>query len=256
MRSGYSSCGIPHRAPAFPGWMLALALLMFLPAAAAAAENAPPAVLDEVVAVVNNRPILASDVEDEIRLAFLDATRPGEPALSRRRALDQLISRALVEQEIRQQDEKAATPSSQQVDARIQELRRQLPACARRNCVSEAGWNALLAEHGLTPQRVRAYIRYRMEILRFIEQRFRPGIRISPQEVENYYRSELAPKYPDPSAVPPLDVVSKRIEEILLERQVSGLFDQWLTTLRAQGDVEILDPDFERTGGAPARSGK
>ena len=220
------------------------------------AQTAGPVVLDEVVAVVNNRPILASDVEDEIRLAFLDATRPGEPALSRKRALEQLISRALVEQEIRQQDAEEAMPTPADVDARMQALRKQLPACARHNCTTDADWKALLAERGLTPERARAYIRYRMEIMRFIEQQFRPAIRISRQEVENYYRDELAPHYPSPSAVPPLDAVSKRIEEILLEQQVTGLFDQWLTSLRTQGDVEILDPAFVRAGAAPEGSGR
>lgn len=233
-------------------WIAGCALGMALFAGGAVAQDAHPVMLDEVVAVVNNRPILASDVEDEIRLAFLDATRPGEPALSPQRALEQLISRALVEQEIRQQDEEAAMPTPAEVDARIQELRSQLPACARHACESDAGWKALLAQHGLTPQRVRAYIRYRMEILRFIEQQFRPGIHISRQAVETYYRDQLAPHYADPSAVPPLDVVSSRIQEILLEQQVSGLFDQWLKTLRAQGDVEILDPALERAEAAPA----
>ena len=220
------------------------------------AQNAKPVVLDEVVAVVNNHPILASDVEDEIRLAFLDVTHPGERALSRRRALEQLISRALVEQEIRQQDAEAAMPTPAEVDARMRELRKQLPVCAHRECATDAGWKSLLAEHGLTPERARAYIRYRMEIMRFIEQQFRPAIRISREEVESYYRDKLAPHYPSPSAVPPLDTVSKRIEEILLEQQVTGLFDQWLTSLRRQGDVEILDPAFVQAGGAPEGSGR
>jgi hypothetical protein len=211
-------------------------------------------VLDEVVAVVNNRPILASDVENEIRLAFLDATRPDEPGLSPRRALDQLISRALVEQEIRQQDQEAAMPTQAEVDARMQELRSQLPACAKQACATDNGWRALLAAHRVTAAEARAYIRYRMEILRFIEQQFRPGIRISQQEVEDYYRDKLAPQYPDPSAVPPLRVVSKRIEEILLEQQVTGMFDQWLNTLRAQGDVEILDPAFAPAAATAAGS--
>lgn len=237
-------------------WIAGCAVgIAVLAAGRTSAQNAKPVVLDEVVAVVNDRPILASDVEDEIRLAFLDATHPGEAALSQQRALEQLISRALVEQEIRQQDQEAALPTPAEVDARVQELHKQLPACAHGKCATDAGWKALLAEHGLTPERARAYIRYRMEILSFIEQQFRPGIRISPQEVETYYRDKLAPQYPDPSAVPPLDAVSKRIEEVLLEQHVTNLFDQWLTSLRAQGNVEILDPAFEKPG-ATAEGGR
>ena len=45
--------------------------------------------------------------------------------------------------------------------------------------------------------------------------------------------------------MPPLSDVAPRIEEILLEQQVTVLFDTWLDNLRKQGDVEILDPALE-----------
>ena len=45
--------------------------------------------------------------------------------------------------------------------------------------------------------------------------------------------------------------VSPRIEEILLQQQVNLLFDEWLTNLRKQGDVEVLDPALE-SAEAPA----
>ena len=64
------------------------------------------------------------------------------------------------------------------------EIRKQLPACVRQNCATDAGWKAFLAAHGLTPERVESYLRYRLEILRFIEQRFRQGIQISPQQID------------------------------------------------------------------------
>jgi len=41
-----------------------------------------------------------------------------------------------------------------------------------------------------------------------------------------------------------LDKVSPRIQEILLQQQVNELFDNWLTDLRRQGDVEVLDPSL------------
>ena len=220
--------------------------------AAAAAQSPSPVVLDHVVAVVNNRPILASDVDDEIRLSILDSSQGAEGALTPQHALEQLISRALVEQQMRREDEDAAQPPAQEVQARLNDLRKQIPACVRRNCDTEAGWLAFLAARNLTPEQVQAYLRYRLEILRFIEDRFRPGIRVSPQQIQSYYRDKLTPQYSDPAALPPLSQVSSRIEEILLEEQVSELFDQWLTTLRGQGDVEVLDPSFEAAQKAPA----
>lgn len=202
--------------------------------------------LDRVVAVVNRRVILASDVDDEIQLSVLDPSHIGQGAVTRSRALELLISRALIEQQIRQEDEQAAEPAAADVTARINEIRKELPACVRANCATDAGWTAFLAEHGLTPRRVETYTRRRLEVLRFIEQRFRQGIgEISQQQIAAYYNDTLLPQYAPGEITPKLDQVAPRIEEILLEQQVNALFDTWLENLRKQGDVEILDPALE-----------
>jgi peptidyl-prolyl cis-trans isomerase SurA len=233
-------------------WVLAACLAVAATTAALAqspaqnsTEKASPAnavVLDRVVAVVNNRAILASDVDDEMRLAVLDPNRGGLATLTPKIALEQLISRALIQQQIRQEDVQAVEPAQAEVDARLAEIRKELPACVRLNCVSDEGWKTFLAAHGLSPERVRSYLRFRLEILRFIEQRFRQGIRIAPEEIQAYYRETLLPQYAPGEVTPTLEKVAPRIEEILLERQVNVLFDDWLKNLRKQGDVEVLDP--------------
>ncbi len=213
--------------------------------AAQAGQSQTPVVLDKVVAVVNRHAILASDVDEEIRLSVLDPARSGQTELTRQRALDQLISRALIQQQIRRDELQAAEPMTDEVNARVQELRRDLPECVHQNCASDAGWIAFLAAHHLTQERVAAYFRYRLEILGFIEQRFRSGIHIPQQDIENYYRNTLLPQYKPGERAPSLEKVSPRIEEILLQQQVNILFDEWLTNLRNQGDVEVLDPSLE-----------
>jgi len=214
----------------------------------AAVQTAPAApstvVLDRVVAVVNNRAILASDLDDEMRLAVLDPGEGGQ-VLTTQRALEQLISRTLIQQQIRQEDAEAAEAPLADVQARIQEIRRELPACVRLNCVTEEGWKRFLREHGLTAEQVENSMRRRIQILRFIEVRFRQGIRIDPKEIGSYYRETLLPQYSAGETPPPLDQVAPRIEEILLQQQVNVLFDGWLTNLRKQGDVEVLDPALE-----------
>jgi hypothetical protein len=211
----------------------------------ASAQPAQPVVLDHVVAVVNNQAILASDLEDEIRLAVLDPARGGLGEITPVVALDQLISRALIQQQIRQEDAQAIEPPQAEVDARLMEIRKELPPCLRFNCASDAGWKAFLTAHGLTPERVESYLRYRLEILRFIEERFRMGIQITPEQIAAYYHDSLLPQYAAGDKIPALAEVSPRIQEILLERQVNVLFDDWLKNLRKQGDVEVLDPALE-----------
>jgi hypothetical protein len=217
-------------------------------------QPATPVVLDSVAAVVNNQAILASDVDEELRLSVLDPGIGGE-VLTSKRALEQLISRALIQQQIRQEDEQAAVPSQTEVDARLAEIRKELPACVRQNCATDAEWKAFLEAHGLKQERVENYLRHRLEILSFIEQRFRQGIQVPQKEIETYYHDTLLPQYAAGEPIPTLDKVAPRIEEILLQQHVNALFDDWLDNLRKQGDVEVVDPAYEATEPQTAPTG-
>ena len=225
-------------------WPLLLCLALALPVEARS-QSAAPVVLDRVVAVVNNQAILASDIDNEIRLSVLDPGRGGLGVLTRARALDQLIGRDLIQQQIRQQDLQSTDPTPAEITGRLTEIRNEIPACVRQNCASDAGWKTFLTTHGLTQERVEAYLRFRVQILRFIEQRFRQGISIEPKDIETYYHDVLVPQYAKGEAVPSLDQVSTRIEEILLQQRVNALFDDWLGNLRKEGEIEVLDPTLE-----------
>jgi hypothetical protein len=85
--------------------------------------------------------------------------------------------------------------------------------------------------------------RLRMQVLGFIEERFRMGMKILPDDIKNYYNKELLPEYAKQKAVPPsLDTISSRIQEVLLQQRVSSLLNDWLKSLRAQGSVVVLHP--------------
>lgn len=217
---------------------------ILVPVGGQAQESGAPVELDHVVAVVNGRAILASDLNDEIRLSALEPNSE-ERDETPQEALRRLIARTLIRQQIRDEDEQSLVPTADEVSARIADLRKRLPACVQANCETETGWRAFLDAHALTQQQAQTYVRNRVEVLRFIEQRFGQGVHISPEEVETYYRDTLLPQYPPGQPAPPLDKVSVRIEEILLQQHVTGLFSEWLDNLRAQGDVEVLDSSLE-----------
>jgi hypothetical protein len=232
------------------------AVLAAAAAVAATWGQAQPAgsssrMLDRVVAVVNNQPILWSDIANEVRFAILDPEANFTATLTPQTALQELISRTLIQQQVRHEDISASQPNTEEVQARVEEVRKELPACVRMNCATEAGWQNFLSANGLTAAQVEAYLALRLEMIRFIEIRFRQGIRISQQDIEAYYHTKLVPMYAPGTRVPPLSDVAPRIEEILLEQQVNVLFDTWLDNLRKQGDVEVLDPALE-TGTKPA----
>jgi len=202
--------------------------------------------IDHVVALVNRQIILASDLEDEMQISILDPSRNLTVKETPQQALDRLVSRTLIQQQIRQEEAAANQPTAAEIDDRVQSMRKELPACLRADCQSDAGWKKFLAQHDLSPAAVEDYIRNRIEILRFIEARFRQGIRITPEEVEAYYRGTLLPQYPAGITPPPVEKVSGRIEEILLQQRVNELFSSWLANLRKQGQIEVLDPSLTK----------
>ena len=208
--------------------------------AVAGSEKAPKAgvVLDRMVAVVNGDVILESDVDEERRFEEIQPYRAAA-TFSRERAIQRLVDRDLILQQAALQPEDRVTDA--ELDAQLATLRKDIPACKQYHCESDAGWQKYVGEHGFTPEEFRDRWRKRMELLKFIEVRFRNGIHISDDEIKTYYEKTMLPEYAKRNVTPPaLDTISKRIEEVLLQQQVGNLLRDWLQSLRVQGSVRLM----------------
>ena len=202
-------------------------------------KHAGGVVADQVIGVVNGDLVLESDVNEERRFeAFEPFTTPG--AFSRDRAISRLIDRTLILQQAKLQPDQVVTTA--QAQDQLQTLRKDLPAC-KNVCETDAGWQKFVADHGFTMPELVDRWQQRMEILKFIELRFRSGIEITPAQIKSYYDKNMLPQYAKVKATPPrLDIISDRIQEVLLEQQVSSLLSDWLTSLKAEGSVRIMRP--------------
>ena len=195
--------------------------------------------LDRLVEVVNEDVILESDLDEERRLAAFQPFRDASANNSREQLLDRLINRTLILQQARLQPEDEVT--DQQVDEQLSALRKEIPACKQYNCETDAGWQKFVADQGFTMEELRHFWHERMEVLRFIEVRFRSGIHIEDNEIRDYYEKTLLPQYARANATAPkLETISPRIQEILLQQRVSSLLQDWLKSLRAQGTVRAI----------------
>lgn len=213
-------------------------------AAPAPAADTQPVELDHVVASIGSNVILESDVQQEMRLSALEPLQvlPGQN--TRDLALRRLIDRTLILQQMREQQQPISTPLPA-VRKAIDDLRRQIPACRQFDCSTERGWDTFLASHDLTPEVVNERWSQRIAMLRFIDLRFQTGIRIAPDQIATYYTKTLIPALAkNKETAPPLSEVRDRIREILLQQQVSGLFQDWLASLRDQGNIQVVDPAY------------
>ena len=195
--------------------------------------------VDRVVAIVNGQLILDSDVDRERRFAELIPEGEERGPYNRDQAIERLINRDLILQQVQLQP--GADVSLQAAENDLDSLRKVLPSCAGYHCETEEGWEKFLATQGFTEDSFTALWQQRMEVLAFIELRFRMGIRILPSEIEEYYTETMLPQYAAlGKQAPPLKAISRRIQEVLLQQRVSKLQDDWLTSLRAQGSVVVF----------------
>jgi peptidyl-prolyl cis-trans isomerase SurA len=240
--------------------MLLLAALALAPAPALAqsadstapASGQKPVVLDRVVAIINGDVLLESDVQEEMRFALLEPVGIPSGSDTPRRAARRLINRTLILQQMKIQQQPGVTVTDSEAEKDLAEARKHLPRCKPYDCTTEAGWKEFLAANNLDEQDVLLHWKQRMEILRFIDIRFRTGIRVSKPEIADYYQKSILPAYAHDKAKPPtMEALTPRIQEVLLQDHVNGLLQDWLKSLRQEGSVQILDPAYGRNSGNP-----
>jgi hypothetical protein len=218
---------------------LILALVLFFAPVASAREP-----VDRIVATVNDDPLLASDVEDAVRVeAFMQGRPVAEISLADyRAATDRLVDRTL----IRQQMTTGYVPPVQQVEWRMAQVRAAFPAAK-----SDAAWQELLGAYGIQEQQLRKSIEEQLQLMQFVDARVRHMVRVSHDEVENYYKEKLLPELNRKgAAAEPLANVESGIYELLLQEKIDAQLNAWLASLREQGRVRILPPAAEAANGS------
>jgi hypothetical protein len=212
----------------------ALLLLLLLPIAASAFGQAAPEdhrLVDRVVAVVDEDPILLSDLERAVALGLV-RTEPGEsPEALRRRALDALIDSRLRLHEISRFGFEPA--ALDEVDRQIERLRARFP--------TDASWRAELERLGLEEDQVRQTLARQLAVLTYVEQRLGPRVFVGVDEIQKHYDEELLPSLREQAEpAPPLDEVREAIRAVLRETRLNAEIDRWTRELRGKADVVDL----------------
>jgi hypothetical protein len=77
--------------------------------------------------------------------------------------------------------------------------------------------------------------------LQMINNRLRPAALPDPNEVEAYYKTNFIPEYAKEHAgpPPPLDKIRNQIREILVQKKMNELLENWLERLKSTHRVTI-----------------
>jgi peptidyl-prolyl cis-trans isomerase SurA len=214
------------------GMVTALALLiaaLSLPAARAGE------VIDRIVATVNGRIILQSDLDEALGYEALLNNRNLSQFTDddRRTVLDRLIDQELLREQLKSADFKHA--SEGEAAAHVSDARKQYPQAA-----TDAGWQSVLDQYHLREKDLLSHVQQQLDLMRLVDARLRPAVQIDSKTIEAYYREKFVPQLRQSgSSELPLSDVSARIRELLTEQKVSELLISWLQTLRSEGEVRI-----------------
>ena len=209
---------------------LLLSALLLAPAHSASAE-----VIDRIVATVNGRVILQSDLDEALCYEALLTNRSLGDFTDddARAARDRLIDQELLRAQMRSADFRHATDF--EVAARISDARKQYP-----QAVTDDAWRSLLARYHITEKDVFAHVQRQIDVMRLVDARLRPAVQIDAKSIEAYYRDQFVPQLKQSGASDvPLAEVSAKIRELLTQEKVSEMLISWLQTLRSEGQVHI-----------------
>jgi peptidyl-prolyl cis-trans isomerase SurA len=194
-------------------------------------------VIDRVAVIVGNRVIKTSDIDRNVRVSqFMNGEPLNLSEAEKRKVADRLVVQELIWQEMKSGG--YSQPTDRDVNAYLQQLVRD------RFKGSEAQLRSALAKYGLTEDQLRKYLLWQLTVLRFIDQRFRPGVLVTDDDVRAYYeqhREELQKAYPQNNSIEALDA---KIREIIVGERVNQAFEEWLEQTRARTRIEYRNAAF------------
>ena len=194
-------------------------------------------VLDRVAIIVGRRVVKASDLDRDLRASqFVNGEPLNLSPEAKRKITERLIDQELIRQEV--MGGGYSRPTEQEAVAFLQQLKRD------RARGSDAQFAAALAKYGLTEEQLREYLLWQLTVLRFIEERFRPGVLVTDEDVKLYYeqnRAQLQKAYTESSSFEALD---PKIREILVGERVNKAFNEWLDQVRRNTRIQMRDAAF------------
>jgi hypothetical protein len=191
-------------------------------------------VLDRVEASIGHEAITASDVEQEYRFErFLDAQWPAPPPTAAQLAetREHLTLQILLTRE-ENPGPADRTESEKSAAGRL--------AALHKEYVHPEEFQSALKDLGMTETEVLARIAEQELMLRLVDQRLRPAASPSDDSVASYYRSSFVPEFEKKNrgaAAPPLSEVEGQIREILTQKRMNELLDQWFEELKPTTNV-------------------
>ena len=188
-------------------------------------------IIDRIAASVGNLVITASDLDRQIRVAaFLNRTKPDFSPASRRAMAERMVDQKLILREL--DNSRYPAPAAAEVDPLFEQLKKD-------NFASDEDYRRALADDGVSEQDVKDQLLWERRLLLFIDVRFRPGVQVSAQDIQDYFTKVVEPaaSAAHPGQPVTLEGYRAQIEEKLTGDRVDQQMNAWLENAKHRTEV-------------------
>ena len=196
-------------------------------------------IIDRIAVTLDSQVITESEVLLEIRLtAFQNGTPPDFKPETKRQAAGRLIEQKLIRKEI--EVGRYVQPDSADVEPMLKQIEAQ-------RFHSPKDFRHALETYRVSVEDLRAHLLWQLALLRFIDVRFRPGIQITEQDIQQYFDQKLPEleKQAGPEQKIRLDDLRDKIQDALTDERVDQQLNDWLTETRKHMRIEFHPEAFQ-----------
>lgn len=194
--------------------------------------------IDRIAVVVGKSVIKSSDIERDLRLTeFLNRQPLNLSAEARRKAAERLIDQQMIRTEIATGSYSRATDAD--AEAMVTRLQRD------RFGAASARMSAELERYGITRAELRQQLLWQLTVLRFIQQRFQPGVVVADEDVHAYYNAHLSDLKRENPSNSSFAALEPKIRDLLTGEDVNKDFETWLGRARQRTNIEYHQEAFQ-----------
>jgi len=196
-------------------------------------------IIDRVAVTLDNQVITESEILLEIRLtAFQNGGPLDFNAEAKRAAAGRLIEQKLIGKEI--EVGRYTQPNPADVEPMLKQLESQ-----RFHRPGE--FRQAFEKYGIREEDLKAHLLWQLTLLRFIDVRFRPGIQVTDQEIQQYFSQKLPEleKQAGPEKKIQLEDLRDKIQDALTDERVDQQLNDWLAETRKHMRIEFRPEAFQ-----------
>jgi len=199
------------------------------------AQEREPA--DRILAVVDDDPILASEVNQVLSFGIVEQGAEEDDREAQRRALDFLIEERLRFHEVDRFG--FAEVPIEDVDNEFNGLQKRFGGAEK--------FDQKLQALGLDEQGARQVLARQVMVWVYVEERLGARIFVGLDDIREYYDNILTPQLIERGdSVPPVKEVREAIRTLLREQRMNEELERWTTELLQQADIEDnFDSNYE-----------